>query len=270
MVAFNALDLVLKALIPVWPKGLRKRAIERCRDWVIERLNGEDGLGAIYPAMANSVMMFDALGYPPERPERAIARKSVENLLVIKEQETYCQPCVSPVWDTALAAHALMEAGGEAAEAGTLEALKWLKPLQVLDVKGDWSEARPHVRPGGWAFQYRNDHYPDLDDTAVVAMAMTVRARSWAQGPATMKRSTAPWNGPWACSPRTAAGRRSTPTTPMTISTTSPSQTTAPCSIRPPWMWPRVAYRCWRNWANDRNLAPPEAGHRIPGAGTGS
>ncbi len=75
-----------------------------------ERLNGEDGLGAIYPAMANSVMMFDALGYKPDHPDRAIARRSVEKLLVVKEDEAYCQPCVSPVWDTALAAHALMEA----------------------------------------------------------------------------------------------------------------------------------------------------------------
>ena len=89
-----------------------RRAIDRLhRDWVVERLNGEDGLGAIYPAMANSVMMFDALGYGEDHPHRAIARKSVENLLVVKDHEAYCQPCVSPVWDTALAAHALMEAG---------------------------------------------------------------------------------------------------------------------------------------------------------------
>jgi squalene-hopene/tetraprenyl-beta-curcumene cyclase len=176
VVGFNMLDAVLKALEPVWPRRLRKRAIARCRDWVVERLNGEDGLGAIYPAMANSVMMFDCLGYPEDHPHRAIARKSVENLLVIKDEEAYCQPCVSPVWDTALAAHALMEAGGEEAEKRALKTLEWLKPLQVLDVKGDWAEARPDVRPGGWAFQYRNDHYPDLDDTAVVAMAMD-RAR---------------------------------------------------------------------------------------------
>jgi squalene-hopene/tetraprenyl-beta-curcumene cyclase len=173
---FNAIDVVLKALQPVWPKGLRRRAIARCRDWVVERLNGEDGLGAIYPAMANSVMMFAVLGYAEDHPHRAIARKSVENLLVIKDHETYCQPCVSPVWDTALAAHALMEAGGEIAETKVKEALAWLKPLQVLDVKGDWADEKPDVRPGGWAFQYRNDHYPDLDDTAVVAMAMD-RAR---------------------------------------------------------------------------------------------
>lgn len=177
IVGFNIIDAVLKAVQPIWPKGIRDRAILHCRDWVIERLNGESGLGAIYPAMANSVMMFAVLGYGEDHPQRAIARKSVENLLVVKEHETYCQPCVSPVWDTALAAHALMEAGGPEAEARALEALKWLQPLQVLDVKGDWAEARPNVRPGGWAFQYRNDHYPDLDDTAVVAMAMD-RART--------------------------------------------------------------------------------------------
>jgi squalene-hopene/tetraprenyl-beta-curcumene cyclase len=173
---FNTLDAALKALGPVWPRGLRKRAIARCRNWVVERINGEDGLGAIYPAMANSVMMFACLGYAEDHPHRALARKSVENLLVVKDHEAYCQPCVSPVWDTALVAHALMEAGGAEAEKQALRTLEWLKPLQVLDVKGDWAEARPDVRPGGWAFQYRNDHYPDLDDTAVVAMAMD-RAR---------------------------------------------------------------------------------------------
>jgi squalene-hopene/tetraprenyl-beta-curcumene cyclase len=173
---FNALDRVLKAIDPLWPKGLRDRAVEACRAFVVERLNGEDGLGAIYPAMANSVMMFDALGYAPDHPDRAIARRSVEKLLVVRDDEAYCQPCVSPVWDTALAAHALMEAGTPAAEAATIRTLDWLKPLQILDVKGDWAVTRPDVRPGAWAFQYANPHYPDTDDTAVVVMAMD-RAR---------------------------------------------------------------------------------------------
>ena len=95
---------------------------------------------------------------------------------MIKDDEAYCQPCVSPVWDTALVAHALLEAGGEKAVAAANKGLDWLKPLQVLDVKGDWIARRPNVRPGGWAFQYNNAHYPDLDDTAVVVMAMD-RAR---------------------------------------------------------------------------------------------
>ena len=175
-VFFNGLDVVLKAADPFWPKGLRRKALDRCRDFVVERLNGEDGLGGIYPAMANSVMMFDVLGYAEDHPHRAIARRAVERLLVVKDEETYCQPCVSPVWDTSLVCHALMEVGGPEAESRTLKGLEWLKPLQVLDVKGDWAEARPDVRPGGWAFQYNHAYYPDVDDTAVVAMAMD-RAR---------------------------------------------------------------------------------------------
>jgi len=169
---FNALDRLLKLGDGLWPERQRGRAIQRCADWVVERLNGVDGLGAIYPAMANSVMMFDCLGYPEDHPARAAARESIERLLVIKEDEAYCQPCVSPVWDTALAAHAMMEAGGEANEALSRAALAWLEPRQVLDLAGDWAEERPGVRPGGWAFQYNNAYYPDLDDTAVVVMAM--------------------------------------------------------------------------------------------------
>jgi len=170
--SFNALDKVLKVAEGHWPRSLHQRAIDTCAAWVTERLNGEDGLGAIYPAMANSVMMYDVLGYPEDHPARAIARQSVENLLVIHEDEAYCQPCVSPVWDTALAAHAMLEAGGADNVARAEAALDWLKPRQVLDLEGDWAEERPGVRPGGWAFQYNNAHYPDLDDTAVVVMAM--------------------------------------------------------------------------------------------------
>jgi squalene-hopene/tetraprenyl-beta-curcumene cyclase len=174
---FNGLDGVLKAVDPFWPRPLRQRAIQWCVRFVTERLNGEDGLGAIYPAMANSVMMFDALGYPEDHPDRAIARKAVQKLLVFRDDgEVYCQPCVSPVWDTALVCHALMEAGGEVAEREALRGLEWLKPLQVLDVKGDWADEKPDVRPGGWAFQYNNAYYPDVDDTAVVVMALD-RAR---------------------------------------------------------------------------------------------
>jgi len=173
---FNALDRVLKVAEPFWPKSLRRRAIEWCVGFVTGRLNGEDGLGAIYPAMANALMMYDALGYKPEHPDRAIARRAIDKLLVTREAEAYCQPCVSPVWDTALVSHAMMEVGGEAAADAAQRGLRWLLPLQECEVKGDWAERRPDVRPGGWAFQYRNAHYPDLDDTAVVVMAMD-RAR---------------------------------------------------------------------------------------------
>ena len=169
---FGALDWVLKRGDAWWPRGLRAKSIALCEAWVTERLNGEDGLGAIYPAMANSVMMYDVLGYAADHPSRAIARSSLEKLLVVHEEEAYCQPCVSPVWDTALAAHAMLEVGSEEAVARAHQALDWLRPRQVLDVVGDWIDQRPGVRPGGWAFQYGNDYYPDLDDTAVVVMAM--------------------------------------------------------------------------------------------------
>ena len=174
--AFNAVDAALKLAEPVWPARSRQQAIERCVAFVTERLNGEDGLGAIYPAMANSVMMYAALGYGEDHPYRATARRSVERLLVIKDEEAYCQPCASPIWDTALASHALMEAGVGDADPRVKRALDWLIPRQVLDLKGDWADAKPDVRPGGWAFQYNNAHYPDLDDTAAVVMALD-RAR---------------------------------------------------------------------------------------------
>ena len=168
---FRVVDDVLRAAEPWFPQRLRVRAIDRAVAWVDERLNGEDGLGAIFPAMANSVMMYDALGVPAEDPRRAIARQSIDKLLAVHDEETYCQPCVSPVWDTGLACHALLEVGGERAVTEAKRGLDWLIPKQILDLRGDWIAQRPNVRPGGWAFQYTNPHYPDVDDTAVVAMA---------------------------------------------------------------------------------------------------
>src|SRR5690242_6863050 len=169
---FRVVDDVLRAAEPWFPQRLRQRALDRAVAWVEERLNGEDGLGAIFPAMANAVMMYDALGVPAEDPRRAIARRSIDKLLAVHDVETYCQPCVSPIWDTGLACHALLEVGGERAVADAKRGLEWLVPKQVLDLRGDWIAQRPNVRPGGWAFQYANPHYPDVDDTAVVVMAM--------------------------------------------------------------------------------------------------
>lgn len=194
---FRGLDSVLRVVEPLFTKRLRQRAIDAALAFIEERLNGEDGMGAIYPPMANIVMMYDALGKDENYPPRATTRRGLAKLLVIREHEAYCQPCVSPVWDTALTCHALQEAGGEETLAKAKQALDWLKPRQVLDVKGDWAVKAPNVRPGGWAFQYNNDHYPDLDDTAVVVMTMDRerrhsgtreydaaidRAREWIEG----------------------------------------------------------------------------------------
>jgi squalene-hopene/tetraprenyl-beta-curcumene cyclase len=169
---FRSLDAVLRVIEPLFPKKLRTRAIDAAVAFVEERLNGEDGVGAIFPPMANAVMMYEALGKDADYPPRAIQRRGLDKLLVIGDDEAYCQPCVSPVWDTALTCHALLEEGSGAALSPAREGLDWLVPRQVLDVKGDWAVKSPDTRPGGWAFQYNNAHYPDLDDTAVVVMAM--------------------------------------------------------------------------------------------------
>ena len=139
---------------------------------VTERLNGEDGLGAIYPAMANSVMMYDSpLAYAHQiiPMPRSRAKRSI-NSLIDGPDRSYCQPCLSPIWDTALALHALMESGADRTKLE--KACDWLVSKQILDTVGDWADWRPNVRPGGWAFQYNNAHYPDVDDTAVVVMAL--------------------------------------------------------------------------------------------------
>jgi squalene-hopene/tetraprenyl-beta-curcumene cyclase len=167
---FRGIDALLRLIEPHMPKGPRARAIAQCVAWVTERLNGEDGLGAIYPAMANSVMMYDTLGYAPDHPDATIARRSVDKLVIDDPGRSYCQPCLSPVWDTGLALHALLECS--APRPDLQKACDWLVSKQILDVVGDWADWRPDVRPGGWAFQYANPHYPDLDDTALVVMAL--------------------------------------------------------------------------------------------------
>jgi squalene-hopene/tetraprenyl-beta-curcumene cyclase len=171
-VFFTLVDMALRLIEPLFSPFLRRRAMEQAIVFIKERLNGLHGLGAIFPAMANAVMAFDALGYPESHPDRQVARDAIDKLLVVKDHEAYCQPCVSPVWDTALTCHALVETGRDLALQHAKRGLAWLKPLQVLEMKGDWTARRNNVDPGGWAFQYANPHYPDLDDTAVVVMAM--------------------------------------------------------------------------------------------------
>ncbi len=169
--AFLLLDRLLRRLEPLIPGPVRRAAIRKAEAFVLSHLNGEDGLGAIYPAMANAVMMFRALGYPDDHPAMATARRAIERLKVERGEMVWFQPCVSPVWDTALSAHALLETG-DRDDPRLIGLLDWLKDRQILDHRGDWQVRRPHVRPGGWAFQYANPDYPDVDDTAVVAKAM--------------------------------------------------------------------------------------------------
>ncbi|PKU24993.1 squalene--hopene cyclase [Telmatospirillum siberiense] len=169
---FRRLDGVLQVVDPWFPKAGRRKAIARARAWVDERLNGEEGLGAIFPAMVNAVLMHDVLGTDPSDPRVVTAKRALRKLVVDEGDRAWVQPCVSPVWDTALACHALLEAGDEASMAAARRGADWLVERQITDVVGDWALQRPDLAPGGWAFQYANPHYPDVDDTAVVMAAL--------------------------------------------------------------------------------------------------
>ena len=165
-------DYAARMVQPLMPKWLERRAISKAVDFISERLNGEDGLGGIFPAMANALMAFDALEYPKDHPDYVICRQAIDKLLVLRDDWGYCQPCLSPVWDTGLAAHAMLESGLTKDDPILAKANEWLLGRQIFEVQGDWAANRGHVRPGGWAFQYWNDYYPDVDDTAVVVMAL--------------------------------------------------------------------------------------------------
>ena len=165
-------DYAARMVQPLMPKWLERRAISKAVDFISERLNGEDGLGGIFPAMANALMAFDALEYPKDHPDYVICRQAIDKLLVLRDDWGYCQPCLSPVWDTGLAAHAMLESGLTNDDPILAKANEWLLGRQIFEVQGDWAANRGHVRPGGWAFQYWNDYYPDVDDTAVVVMAL--------------------------------------------------------------------------------------------------
>ena len=166
------LERVGKFLEPAIPGFVRRRAMKKAEQWFIERLNGDDGLGAIFPAMVNAHEALARLGYAADHPYRQATGRALRKLLVINEDSAHCQPCFSPVWDTALAVLALHQAEGEQATPELLRALDWLKERQLLDEPGDWRDSRPGLQGGGWPFQFGNGHYPDIDDTAAVGWAM--------------------------------------------------------------------------------------------------
>ena len=170
--AFLLLDHCVRHVDRLIPKAMRRSATRRAETWILERLNGEDGLGAIFPAMVNALEALLLLGYSKDDPRVETAKRAIEKLLVVGPTSAYCQPCVSPIWDTGLAVLAMQEEGGSAAAVASERALKWLQEQQVLEGAADWQVSRPTLPPGGWAFQFGNAFYPDLDDTAVVAWAM--------------------------------------------------------------------------------------------------
>lgn len=191
---FLGLDKLGRVLDRWVPRALRRQAIRTAEAWFLPRMNGEDGLGAIFPPMVNSYEALMLLGYPKDHPARQTCLRSIQKLVVHRDDgSAYCQPCVSPVWDTGWSAMALLHSGDEPGgdgrrgdDGGTgdqhtgaaiTRACDWLVRCQELESKGDWVARAPLAAPGGWAFQYANAYYPDIDDTALVAALLHVLDR---------------------------------------------------------------------------------------------
>jgi squalene-hopene/tetraprenyl-beta-curcumene cyclase len=184
---FVILDRVLKIANKFIPGFIKNTSVNKTEKWVRNHMRGEGGIGAIFPAMANAVMALKVLGYDMEDPDMKRGYQAIEDLVLENETETYVQPCVSPVWDTCLTVSALSESGIGAEHPAIKSSIDWMFEKQVM-VRGDWSSNAPHLDSGGWAFQFENDFYPDVDDTSMVVMAML---RAGAQDePANLKKLT--------------------------------------------------------------------------------
>lgn len=194
-------------LLKFWEvRGMRKirsKAIRAAERWMIEHLQFSDGLGAIYPAMMYSIMAMDALGYERDQPDLEQAIRQFDDLFLEKDNTVNYQPCKSPVWDTAIATFALGEIGGNDPKKLS-QAADWLLDKEVRR-KGDWSEKRPTLSPGGWAFEFANEYYPDIDDTAMVLLALLHAKGSDPDRQKRVERRAVNWllgmqsaNGGWA------------------------------------------------------------------------
>ncbi|HWP85063.1 MAG TPA: squalene--hopene cyclase, partial [Terriglobia bacterium] len=167
----HAADRTLSVLEQKKWTPLRRMALRRAEQWLLDHLKGSDGLGAIYPAMMNSIVALDCLGYDREG---ALFRRELAEFwrLAIEEPDSLrMQPCFSPVWDTALALFAAAHSA-EPDQESLRRGAEWLLSKQIL-YSGDWAVKCPQVQPGGWCFEFANDHYPDVDDTAMVLLALS-------------------------------------------------------------------------------------------------
>ncbi len=167
--AFLIFDRAWKVLQRFMPKSMRRRALRKAEDWILERTSHSDGLGAIYPAMMYTIMALDVLGYSEDHPARREALRQFGRLMVDDGERFFFQPCFSPVWDTAITAFGLRTCG--AGTAALQRSADWLLSKEVRR-KGDWSVKRPMLEPGGWCFEFNNEYYPDIDDTAMVLLAL--------------------------------------------------------------------------------------------------
>ena len=174
--AFLILDHIGGLFEKLVPKFVRNISVRKCEKWFTDRMNEEHGIGGIFPAMVNVYESLIILGHDKNSAVIKQARKAIDNLLIHEGDWSYCQPCNSPVWDTALACQALIETqkddDHDEITTKIKDGLSWLKGRQLSDEPGDWRIPCPDLEGGGWAFQYSNYYYPDLDDTAMVAWAM--------------------------------------------------------------------------------------------------
>jgi len=189
---FLMLERTTRLFEPFIPRWVRRKAVQKAEIWMLERLS-RGGLGAIFPAMINAYESLKHLGYAVDHPVRKQAGQALRDLLIETDEQAYCQPCNSPVWDSAIACLALQESGSTASIAASYRCLDWLVKQQLRDEPGDWRESHPNLAGGGWAFQFENSFYPDLDDTGMVAWALDcaederydetiLRAMDWACG----------------------------------------------------------------------------------------
>jgi squalene-hopene/tetraprenyl-beta-curcumene cyclase len=168
---FNILDAVLKVIEAVPIKPLRRRALRKATQWIVDHLDKSGGLGAIFPPIINTIFAFRALGHPAEHPVIQSQLHALEGLEIEEDDTLRLQPCFSAVWDTALAVHILHQSGTPADDPRLLDGARWLLRKQVTTA-GDWKRNNPGGEGGGWFFQYENEFYPDTDDTSEVFLAL--------------------------------------------------------------------------------------------------
>jgi len=168
---FRGVDLVWKFFETLRMKPFRGRAVRHATNWMMKRFEKSDGLGAIFPPIVWSVIALRCLGHEESSPLVQTALKELEKLTIRENGTARLEPCRSPVWDTAISVNALRDAGVSANHPQLLKAVNWLLSKEVRQ-RGDWSETRPNVEPGGWYFEFNNEFYPDIDDTIMVSMAL--------------------------------------------------------------------------------------------------
>jgi squalene-hopene/tetraprenyl-beta-curcumene cyclase len=169
---FFILDGFLKLIEQYRLRPFRKLALKKAEKWMLERFEGSDGLAAIFPAMLNSLIALKALGYADDHPQVVRAEKELKRLEHETEDSVRIEPCFSPVWDSAIVAICLHESGVPASHPALKKACSWIMDREIR-FRGDWyAKNRVNVEPSGWVFEYNNQWNPDVDDTAMVLLAL--------------------------------------------------------------------------------------------------